>query len=431
MSHDDDALFLLDDIEKCLVLDQKHRRDAATQLTKATHGKKAAEPLQVRVSGGFSENVDLNDEFWKALVGKPVHALWLALNWSLSYCVDADTIAAAFENSPMRALKFGDANAMGTWVSVDPSIDQRLGFFRGIAQCKALQKLWLNDVTSMKNSREAGKVTEILTGLTGALEAVGAQLSLFEISGGREIDTDHAAILARGLATLTNVETLILTHNSYSAETLPLLLGAIKSPKLRVLDIGYNAFGTAGFKLLTSVQPFASEVLPKLEELRVCRCNLAWDASEAAAAADMAAKAAPLEALAHAASRVVVLEAGQNLKKWEQLQPTLSALIAHPRAGEWREFDLSFSYETVVADGGGRLIADFVSRNPGIERLDMSYLKMTENDQKLVADAIVTNAPKLAYVGVLFGDAWEEQHKETIDEHVEKIKEKSEKYDKK
>jgi hypothetical protein len=426
----DDELFLLDDIERCLVLDKSHRRDAAATLKKAT-AKHQDEPLQVRVAGSFADNVDLDDDFWTELVGKPVHALWLALNWSVSYRLDADQIAAAFANSPLRALKFGDANAMGTWTSVDPSIDQRLGFFRGIAQCRALQKLWLNDVTSMKNSRASGDVRKILTGLADALESVGAQLSLFEISGCREIDADNAAILARGVATLTNVETLILTHNSYSAATLTELLGAIKSPKLRSLDVGYNAFGAAGFKLLTTTQPFASDVLPKLEELRIRRANLAWDASEAAAATDMAAKAAPLEALAHAAKRVVVLEAGQNVKTWAQLQPTLAALIAHPRAGEWREFDLSFSFETKVADGGGRLIADFVSRNSGLERLDLSYLALTENDQKLVASAIVANAPKLAYIGVLFGDAWDKHHKETIDNHVKKIKDENETYDKK
>jgi hypothetical protein len=426
----DDELFLLDDIERCLVLDKSHRRDAAAQLKKAT-AKHPDEPLQVRVSGGFADKVELDDDFWSELVGKPVHALWLALNWRISWRLDADTIAAAFAGLPLRALKFGDANAMGTWTSVDPSIDQRLGFFRGIAQCKALQRLWLNDVTSMKNSRSASDVRQILTGLAGALESVGAQLSLFEISGCREFDADGAEILASALTSLTNVETLILTHNSFTAETLAMLLGAITSRKLRALDFGYNDFGAQGFKLLTTTQPFATDVLPKLGELRIRRSNLAWGASEAAAAADMAAKAAPLEALVRAAAHIDVLEAGQNVKTWEQLQPALAAAIAHPRSGQWREFDLSFSYSAKVADGGGRLIADFVSRNPGIEHLNLSYIAMSENDQKLVANAIVTSAPKLADIGVLFDDAWEKRHKDAIDEHVKKIKEAIEKYDKK
>lgn len=426
----ENELFLLDDIDQCLVLDESHARDAAAKLKKTL--KRSTEPIQVRVSGSFSRKVALEDEFWTEFAGKPIHALWLALNWSLSYYTSDDTIANAFVNSPLRAIKFGDENAMGTWTSVDPTIDQRLGFFRGIAHCKSLQRLWLNDVTSMKNSRSASDVGKILSGLAAALEAVGSQLTHFEMSGCREIDdADNVQTLARALATLTNVESLTINHNSFTAENLPAILGAITSPKLRRLDIGYNEFGAAGFKLLTSTQPFASNVLPKLEELHVCRTNLKWDASEEAAKADMAAKAAPFEALLRAAPRLVVFDAGENLKTWTQFRPTLLALPTHPRDGEWRVFNLRYSYETAVDSGDGRLIADFVARNRGLERMDLSYLKFTPQDQKLVADAIVAHAPKLAFIGVLFGDAWDQGPKATIDAHVEKAKAEAEKYDKK
>jgi hypothetical protein len=421
----ENELFLLDDIETCLVLDKSHARDAASKLKKAT--KRSTEPIQVRVAGAC-----LDDDFWTEFAGKSIHALWLALNWSLPYSTSCDTIANAFVNSPLRAIKFGDENAMGTWTSVDPSIDQRLAFFRGIAQCKALQRLWLNDVTSMKNSRKDADVATILSGLAAALEEVGSHLTHFEISGCRAItDAANVATLARALATLTNVESLTLTHNTYTAENLPAILGAITSPNLRHLNIGYNAFGATGFKLLTSTQPFATNVLPKLEELHICRCNLQWDASEAAAAADMAAKVAPLEALLRAAPRLVVLDAGENLKTWAQFRPTLLAMPTHPRDGEWRLFNLRFSNEATVDSGDGRLVADLVARNRGIERLDMTYLKFSPQDQKLVADVIVADAPKLAYVGVLFGDSWEQETKVTIDDHVKEAQAKAEKYDKK
>ncbi len=408
-----DEFFLLDDVDRCLVLDTKTSSDKI---------QKQKEPFQLRVRGGSFDDVKLDSAFWDKLKGTPCVAVWLALSFKFPYYgIECTDVLATL---PLRALKFGDHNAMGAWQSANPSVSDRVHVMKVIGRCSKLEKLWLNDVAVQRNSRSADEALEIIQALSASLTVIGANLTHFEITGhmGRSFDHATAEALGAGLKALTNVVTLELGFNALTADSLKCLLNGITSTKLVSLNVGYNAFGARGFELLATHEPFCSTVLPRIEKLYARRCNLEWDTKELDLQRDQLAKAPHIVRLIHQAPRLIVLEAGQNFDhktQWAATQHMIDAVLTHPRAGEWQELDLSFNFECVVPHGQGEVIASLVRSNPGLVKLDMSYVKLDGKDEQMVAAAVCQS--KIAYIGM-----WDGPSRDRVVGHVNNNKAESE-----